>query len=67
MVDDDCDEGTVCNSEQRCEAPAPKYKRNWISIGALQDIVFLSNANICAPENQANVIGSIQAGMIYIF
>src|SRR5439155_18951385 len=54
MADDDCDEGTVCNSEQKCEVPAPKYKRNWISIGALQDIVFLSNANICAPENQAS-------------
>jgi hypothetical protein len=52
MVDDDCDEGMVCSPEQHCEAPPDKQKKNWISIGGLQDIVFLSNANYCAPENQ---------------
>jgi hypothetical protein len=52
MVDDDCDEGMVCSEEQHCEAPPDKYKRNWISIGGVQDIVFLQNANFCAPENQ---------------
>jgi hypothetical protein len=52
MVDDDCDEGMLCSPEQHCEAPPDKQKKNWISIGGFQDIVFLSNANFCAPENQ---------------
>jgi hypothetical protein len=54
LVDDDCDEGMTCTSEQRCELPPVQPKRNWISLGGLQDIVFLSNANFCAPENQAS-------------
>src|SRR5204863_903435 len=49
MADDDCDDGMVCGSEQKCEAKPDRGKKNWISIGGLQDIVFLSNANICAP------------------
>jgi hypothetical protein len=54
MADDDCDDGMICGSEQKCEARPDRGKKNWISIGGLQDIVFLSNANICAPENQAS-------------
>ncbi|HKQ70829.1 MAG TPA: hypothetical protein VJT73_15890 [Polyangiaceae bacterium] len=52
-ADDDCDEGMVCNA-QKCESPASKQqKKNWIVIGARQNVIFFSESNYCTPLNQA--------------
>ena len=50
--DDDCEEGLRCSEEKKCEPPPPKQKKNWLTFGATQDVVILSNSNECAPENQ---------------
>jgi hypothetical protein len=53
-ADDDCDEGMTCNPERKCGPPPDKDKKNWISVGGLQDILFFSDANFCTPASQAN-------------
>jgi hypothetical protein len=52
-ADDDCDEGLTCGAEGKCGPPPEKAKKNWISVGGLEDIVFFSDANYCTASSQA--------------
>lgn len=52
-ADDDCDDGMICSSDQKCEA-RDRPRKNWITLGGAQDIAFLSSTNQCAPENQSS-------------
>jgi hypothetical protein len=52
-ADDDCEEGMMC-SDGKCGPPPDKDKKNWISVGGLEDILFFNDANFCTPSSQAN-------------
>jgi hypothetical protein len=52
-ADDDCDEGMTCSPEGKCGPPPDKEKKNWISVGGLEDILFFSDANYCTASSQA--------------
>lgn len=52
-ADDDCDEGLTCSAASKCEPPPDKAKKNWISVGGLEDILFFNDANFCTPSSQA--------------
>jgi len=51
-ADDDCDEGMMC-SEGKCGPPPVTAKKNWISVGGLEDILFFNDANFCTASSQA--------------
>jgi hypothetical protein len=52
-ADDDCEEGMACNPQGKCGPPPEKEKKNWISVGGLEDILFFIDRNYCTASSQA--------------
>jgi hypothetical protein len=51
-ADDDCEEGMTCGSEGKCAPPPERQRKNWITVGGLQDFVFFNDANYCTASSQ---------------
>jgi hypothetical protein len=57
MTDDDCNAGMQCTSSHKCELPTTRQRKNWISVGGIQDFVIFSGADLCSNDVQESTGG----------
>jgi hypothetical protein len=50
--DDDCEEGMTCGAAQKCEPPPDKRRKNWLTLGVVQDVLVLTGSDFCTSSQQ---------------
>jgi len=48
----DCAEGMACSPAQRCEPPPDTRKKNWLTLGVVQDVLILTGSDFCTASEQ---------------
>jgi len=49
---DDCEEGSTCSPAQKCELPPDNRKKNWLTLGVVQDVIILTGSDFCTASEQ---------------